>query len=152
MILRGFSFPKTTPLPDLPAPLVIEAVRRLPSALVPKERTRPDSVEYLLLHFCRLRSELGVVPDKALFARDHPFIKCPLPSVSCLCVISGYIEMWFYGEAVAAALRRLYNDFLANPDPIPNHELDHTLNHEPDQCDWLSSVPDGIKVHEAAAI
>ncbi|KAG1907962.1 uncharacterized protein F5891DRAFT_1180979 [Suillus fuscotomentosus] len=140
MILRNFSFPKTTSLLDLPAPVVVEAARQHPSALVPKEHTRLDSAEYLLLHFCRLRPELDVVPNKALFARDHPFIKCSLPSVSCLCVISGYIEMWFYGEAVAAALRRLYNDFLANQDPIPNHV------HE------LSSVPDGIKVYEAAAI
>jgi hypothetical protein len=122
-----FCFPEdhyASSLTDLPASVVIEAAHQLPSAFVPKKRTHAESVHFLLLHFSRLCTELVAAPDKLLFTRYLSYIEHPLPSVSCLCVISGYIEM-LYGEVVAAALRRPYNDSLANPD--------HTSNLDPDQ-------------------
>jgi hypothetical protein len=122
-------------LTDLPASVVIEAARQLPSAFVPKKRTRSESVKCLLLHFCRLRAELDAEPDEVLFSRFSSIVSdLPLPSVSRLCVISGYIEM-LYGEAVAAALRRPYNNLLV--DPALNHEPDHTSSIDPDHISKL---------------
>lgn len=54
-----FFFPEdhyASSLSDLPASVVIEAARQLPSAFVPKKHTRPESVKFLLSHFCHLRA------------------------------------------------------------------------------------------------
>ncbi|KAG1797522.1 uncharacterized protein HD556DRAFT_1441080 [Suillus plorans] len=91
-------------LSELAASVVVEAARQLPSAFVPKKRTHFESIKSILLHFSCLRAELGAVSDEALFAHYTKFIKCPLPSVSRLCLISAYIEM-LYREVIAAALR-----------------------------------------------
>jgi hypothetical protein len=91
--------------------------------------------------------ELVAAPDELLFTRYLPYIEHPLPSVSCLCIISGYIEM-LYGEVVAAALCRPYNDLIANPvhtlildpDHTPNLDPDHTPNFDPDHTLNLDPV------------
>ncbi|KAG2036614.1 hypothetical protein BDR03DRAFT_959506 [Suillus americanus] len=93
------------PLSDLPAPVVIEAVHQFPANFVPKKCTCPGSVSSLLLQFCHLRSELGTAPNEALILRCLSFVRCPLPSVSRLCVVSGFIEM-LCGVVVAAVLRQ----------------------------------------------
>jgi hypothetical protein len=150
-----FCFPKdhfASSLTDLPASVVIEAAHQLPSAFVPKKYTRAESVHFLLLHFSHLCAELVAAPDKLLFTRYLSYIEHPLPSVSRLCIISGYIEM-LYGEVVAAALCRPYNDLIANlvhplildPDHTPNFDPDHTLNldpvHTPDHTTKLEPEP-----------
>ncbi|KAG1784166.1 hypothetical protein EV702DRAFT_1040578 [Suillus placidus] len=116
-----------TSLTDLPTSVVIEVARQLPSAFVPKKRTRPESVKFLLSHFSCLCAKLGAAPDKVLFSRYLSFIKHPLPSVSRLCIISAYIEM-LYGEAVATALRRPYNYLVADPDHISNLDSEPHLS------------------------
>ncbi|KAG2107451.1 uncharacterized protein F5147DRAFT_802633, partial [Suillus discolor] len=91
----------------------------------------------------------SAAPNEVLFARCLPYIRRDLPSVSRLCVVSGYFEM-LYGEAVAAALRRPYHTRLADPDHILNHETDPTLNHEPDPT--LNHEPDPTLNHEPGHI
>ncbi|KAG2134231.1 hypothetical protein BD769DRAFT_1714369 [Suillus cothurnatus] len=134
-----FCFPEdhyASSLTDLPVSVVIEAACQLPSAFVPKKRTCAESVHFILLHFSRLHAELVAAPDELLFTRYLSYIEHPLPSVSRLCVISGYIEM-LYGEVVAAALRRPYNDSLANPDHTSNLDPDQTSNLDTDHISTL---------------
>jgi hypothetical protein len=67
----------------------------------PKRRNRGEAVIALLAHFSRMRAELTLLNDQSLFERCLPCITQPLPSISRLPVISGYLEV-LYGTAVAA--------------------------------------------------
>ncbi|KAG1738941.1 hypothetical protein EDD22DRAFT_959430 [Suillus occidentalis] len=127
-----------TSLTDLPASVVIEVAHQLPLAFVPKKCTHSKAVKCLLLHFCCMQAELGAAPDEVLFSHFSS-IDLPLPSVSHLCVISGYIQM-LYGEVVTATLCRHYNDLLV--DPALNHEPDHISSLDPDHISNLD--PDHV--------
>jgi hypothetical protein len=86
-----FCFPEdhyASSLTDLPASVVIEAARQLPSAFVPKKRTCAESVHFILLHFSRLCAELVAAPDELLFTRYLIRFAASMSCVSTPTVIS----------------------------------------------------------------
>jgi hypothetical protein len=109
----------TALLADLPASIVVEAARKLPSPYVCKRHACESAVASLLSHYSHLRSQMSSLADADLYSLCLPALQSPCSSISLYTVIFCYLDL-LYGRAVVSALHRppkLLIDYV-KPQPV----------------------------------